>query len=104
MSKIIGSIMDLGISEGTALVLAAELQKGWRYNRATTAARERAAAAEAKAMRENRKRGGSLRPVLCIDQQQYFEISAKYGYEAFADKGFIRDMQRLCPETAIEKV
>lgn len=96
--------MDLGVSEGTALALSAELQKGWRYNVATTNARERAAAAEATALRENQKRGRSLRPVLCMDQQQYFEMVAKYGHDAFSDRGFIRDMHRHCPETKVSDV
>jgi hypothetical protein len=99
MSQIIGSIMDLGVPEGTALALADELQKGWRYNVATTKARERAAAMEAKALRENQRRATTLRPVLCMDQQQYFEMVAKYGHDAFNDRGFIRDMHRHCPET-----
>lgn len=102
--SVITDIRQLGINEAMALALAEELTKGWKYNRSTENARERSAAYEAHAMRENRKRGGSLKPVLCIDQQQYFEMCEKYGYDAFSDRGFIRDMHRLCPETKIANV
>lgn len=101
MSQIIGSIMDLGFSEGAAMTISDELQQGWRYNVATTKARERAAAAEAHAIREaqKQKRGGGFKVVACFDQQQAFEIDEKYGPDAMFDRGFIRDMHRLCPET-----
>lgn len=101
MSEIIGSIMDLGLKEGAALALADELQKGWRYNKATTKARERAAAAEANVVRElqKQKKGGSFKLVTILDQQQAFEIDEKYGRDAMFDREFNRDMHRLCPET-----
>jgi len=101
MSQIIASIMDLGLKEGAALELSAVLQKGWLFNKATTKARERAAAAEALAAREAQKlkKPGKFKLVTILDQQQAFEIDAKYGPDALFDRGFHRDMHRLCPET-----
>lgn len=99
--NIVGSIMDLGYNEGTALALADELQRGYRFNKATVAARERAAAQEAEALRASRTLKGLGKPVLALDQQQYEELVEKYGYDAFGDRGFIRDMQRHCPENKI---
>lgn len=96
--------MDLGLKQGTALRLAEELQQGWRYNKATTKARERAAAAEATLLRGNLKKGLLLRPVTVLDQQQAFEIEAKYGPDALFDRGFHRDMHRHCPETKVSDV
>lgn len=101
MSQIISSIMDLGLKEGAALELSAVLQKGWLYNKAATKARERAAASEAFAARElnHQKKGGKFKLVTILNQQQAFEIDEKYGPDAMFDRGFHRDMHRLCPET-----
>lgn len=101
MERLITSIADLGLNEFDSLALANELQKGWNINKATEAARERAAAQEAEKQRLFHRGSKLLKPVLTLDQQQYEELCSKYGYEAFGDRGFIKDMQRLCPETKI---
>jgi hypothetical protein len=102
MAEIIKSIMDLGLREADALELSNVLQKGWLFNKAREKAREKAAAVEALAAREAQKAkrpGGKFKLVTILDQQQAFEIEAKYGPDALFDRGFHRDMHRLCPET-----
>lgn len=103
--ELVGSIIDLGYSRESAMMLAKDLTRGWALNRATELARERKAAQEAKYLRQHHTKSvqGLGKQVLNIDPQQYWEMVRKYGYEAFSDRGFIRDMQRLCPETAVAK-
>lgn len=101
--QVIGSIADLGFDEQTSFYIAQEMQKQRVFLKATETARERAAAQEAERQRLFARGGKHFKPVLTLDQQQYEELCTKYGYDAFSDRGFIRDMQRHCPETAICK-
>ena len=66
--------------------------------------RENAAKAEANAMRGHKTMPGLGKCVLSIPDHEYFLIREKYGADAFHDRGFIRDFQRLEPGMAVNKV
>lgn len=66
--------------------------------------RERACAKEAKSMIGHKAIPGLGKCVMNIPAHEFFLIREKYGDEAFSDKGFIRDMQRLEPEMAVNKI
>lgn len=102
-NQLVGSILDLGFSPLVAREIERELVLGWSLNKAREKQRERAAAAEAKGLRKTHTgTAGALgKQVLNVDAQQYWEIVNKYGYDAFSDREFIQDMQRLCPETKV---
>lgn len=81
-----------------------ELCSGRKFKEATLRARERACAQEAKAARGHKSIPGLGKMVLSIPDHEYFQIINKYGYEAFDDREFIRDFQRLEPDLACHKV
>ena len=93
-------ITDLRMDEA----LMNELCSGRKIKEATLRARERACAQEAKAARGHKTMPGLGKLVLSIPDHEYFQICQKYGYEAFDNKEFIRDMQRLEPGLACHKV
>lgn len=103
MSGIVTDLRDIGLCEQDAYFMGQQLTTMRSYNKARESARERAAAQEAEKQRLFHRGNSFMKPVLTVDQQQYEELCSKYGYEAFSDREFIRDMQRLCPETAICK-
>lgn len=84
--------------------LMRELCSGRKYKEATLRARERACAQEAKAARGHKAIPGLGKMVLSIPDHEYFQMIHKYGYEAFDDRGFIKDVQRLEPDLACHKV
>ena len=84
--------------------LAAELCSGRKFHEATLRARERACAQESAAARGHKSIPGLGKLVMSIPDHEYFLMCQKYGYEAFDDRGFVRDMQRLEPDLACHKV
>jgi len=84
--------------------LTRELCSGRKYKEATLRARERACAAEATAAKGHKAIPGLGKMVLSLPDYEYFKMIEKYGYEAFDDRGFIKDVQRLEPELACHKV
>lgn len=81
-----------------------ELCSGRKHYEATLRARERACAQEAAASRGHKTIPGLGKLVLSIPDHEYFQICQKYGYDAFDDREFVRDMQRLEPDLACHKV
>ena len=81
-----------------------ELCSGRKIREATLRARERACAQEAKASRGHKTIPGFGKLVLTLPADEYFDMCNKYGYEAFDDKGFVKDIQRHEPDLATHKV
>jgi hypothetical protein len=81
-----------------------ELCSGRKYREASLRAREKACAQEAAAARGHKTIPGLGKMVMSIPEDEYYDMCFKYGYEAFDDRGFIRDMQRLEPDLACHKV
>lgn len=65
--------------------------------------RELEAAKEASLMRGHRSIPGLGKCVLNIPAHEFFLIREKYGDDAFGDRQFIRDFQRLEPTMAVNK-
>ncbi len=84
--------------------LANELCSGRKFHEATLRARERACAQEAREARGHKTIPGLGKLVLSIPDNEYFQLTQKYGYGCFDDRGFIKDMQRLEPDLACHKV
>lgn len=84
--------------------LATELCSGRKFHEATLRARERACAQEAFAARGHKTMAGLGKLVLTIPDNEYFQLTNKFGYKCFDDRRFIKDMQRLEPELATHKV
>lgn len=97
---------DMAIITQTELdaALTRELCSGRKFKEATQRARERACAQEAKAARGHKTIKGLGKLVLTLPDYEYFQMCNKYGYEAFDDRGFVRDVQRLEPDLATHKV
>jgi hypothetical protein len=95
--------LDMGLTAADAQALERELARGWNAKLALEKQREIEAAKEAEALRGHRTIAGLGKCVLTLPQEEYEAIVAKYGYEAFSDRGFIRDMQRLEPQTRVHK-
>ena len=55
-------------------------------------------------MRGHKTIPGLGKCVLNIPAHEFFLMREKYGEEAFGDKQFIRDFQRLEPEMAVHRV
>jgi hypothetical protein len=66
--------------------------------------REHIAKAEAALMRGHKTIPGLGKCVLNIPAHEFFLMREKYGEDAFRDKGFIRDFQRLEPEMAVHRI
>jgi hypothetical protein len=96
----------MGIVSDIALdvALTNELCSGRKFKEATLRARERACAQEAKAARGHKTIPGLGKMVLSLPDYEYFKMVEKFGYEAFDDRQFIRDIQRLEPDLACHKV
>ena len=95
--------LDMGLNPGEAVALERELARGWNAKQALEKQREIESAKEAEALRGHRSVAGLGKCVLTLPQQEYQEIVSKYGYDAFSDRGFIRDMQRLEPQTRVHR-
>ena len=95
--------LDMGLNTNEAVALERELARGWNAKQALEKQREIEAAKEAESLRGHRTLAGLGKCVLTLPQQEYQEIVAKYGYDAFSDRGFIRDMQRLEPQTRVHR-
>jgi len=65
--------------------------------------REYEAAKQAAALRDSKTVGALGKQVLSIPQREWFQMREKYGAEAWSDRGFIRDVQRLEPQFAVHK-
>lgn len=105
---VFGTLADVADQEGWTLAeqraMEAELQRGWNAVKAMEKHRMVEAAKEAQALRDMRhERAGLLRGkcVLTLPQWEYEALCEKYGQEAFEERGFIKDMQRHCPETKV---
>jgi hypothetical protein len=84
--------------------LMTELCSGRRFMEAKQEVREKAAKAEALAMRDHNAISAMGKCVLNLPSHEYFLIREKYGHDAFHNKEFIRDFQRLEPGMAVNKV
>jgi hypothetical protein len=84
--------------------LMRELCSGRKHYEATLRARERACAQEAQRSKGHKSIPGLGKLVLTLPANEYFQICEKHGKEAFDDKEFVHDMQRLEPELATHKV
>jgi hypothetical protein len=89
--------------EAMDAALLRELCTGRKFMEAKQRARERACAQEAQAMRGHKSVPGLGKCVLNIPAHEFFLIREKYGDDAFSDRGFIRDFQRLEPHLAVHK-
>lgn len=89
--------------ESMYAALMREIRAGRRLMEYRQQARERACAQEAQAMRGHKSIPGLGKCLLNIPAHEFFLIREKYGDDAFSDRGFIRDFQRLEPHLAVHK-
>jgi hypothetical protein len=94
-----------GVIEEAAFTdaLVKELCSGRKLMEQKQPFREIEAAKEAAAMRGHKALPGLGKCVLNIPAHEFFLIREKYGDDAFGDRGFIRDFQRLEPTMAVNK-
>lgn len=81
-----------------------ELAKGRMLLQSKQHQRELACAQEADKMRGHKALPGLGKCVLNIPAHEFFLIRDKYGPECFDDRGFVKDMQRLEPALAPNKL
>jgi hypothetical protein len=93
--------LDMGLTLADAQALERELTRGWNARLALEKQREVDAAKEAEALKGHRTVQGLGKCVLTLSQEDYEAIVSQHGYDAFSDRGFIRDMQRLEPTTKV---
>ncbi len=96
-------IETISQEECTAALLK-ELRWGRQVKESLQQVREAACAEEANAMRGHKSIPGLGKCVLNIPAHEFFLIREKYGDEAFGDRQFVRDFQRLEPQLAVNKV
>lgn len=97
--------MIANLSEGEITrAIINELISGRRFKDAQEKARERVAAQEAFASRGHKSIKGLGKLAVSIPEDDYYDLVGKYGTEAFADRGFIRDLQRLEPQFKVHNV
>lgn len=83
--------------------LVKELCSGRKLMEQKQGFREIAAAKEAALMRGHKSIKGLGKCVLNIPAQEFFALTEKYGYDAWGDRGFIRDCQKDRPNLAPNK-
>lgn len=93
--------LDMGLTLADAHALERELTRGWNAKLALEKRRAIDAEKEALELRNHRTIQGLGKCVLTLPQEDYEAIVSKYGYDAFSDRGFICDMQRLEPTTKV---
>jgi hypothetical protein len=93
--------LDMGLTLADAQALERELTRGWNAQLALEKQREIEAGKQAAAMRNHRTVEGLGKCVLALSQVDYERVVSQHGYDAFSDRGFIKDMQRLEPSTKV---
>lgn len=83
--------------------LIKELCSGRKFVEAQQSTRERSAAAEAYARRDA-KTSALGKCLLVMPANEYFNLNTKYDGKCWQDRGFIKDMQRLEPQFAVNKL
>jgi hypothetical protein len=85
--------------------LIKELCSGRQFLDSLQKRREIEAAEVAKTYRQiGRQKGAKMVHLMEIPQREYLQIAQKYGEEAWRDREFIRDAQRLEPTMASNKI
>lgn len=90
--------------EAQNAALIEELRNGRMLKETMQECRERAASLEAQQMKGHKTIAGLGKAVAVLPAHEFFLMREKYGEEAFADKGFVRDMQRHEPHLAVHKI
>ena len=81
-----------------------ELCSGRMRNQVMEQKRAEDASRESFLDRNHKTISGLGKCVLNIPQHEFFTMREKYGPDAFADKGFIRDIQRLEPSLKVHNL
>lgn len=84
--------------------LIKELCSGRKLMEEKELMRQEEAKREAQSHKGHRSNSVLGKHVMTIPQHDYMIIGQKYGFEAFHDKGFLRDMQRHLPDFASNKI
>lgn len=93
--------MDLVTEAAVNDALIREIRLGFELEKGLAEERHRSAAAESFRDRESRTVNGLGKPILNIDQRDYFRAIQKFGPDCWADREFIRDVQRLEPDLKV---
>ena len=103
MANIISSLQRVNEGEITA-ALEREIRSGEKMTQALQAHRLRKAARES-SQHDRHKTAGSLgKLALTIPQTEFFRIRQNYGEDCWNDKTFIKDYQRLVPDSKVARV
>lgn len=78
-----------------------ELCRGFEFEKSLEHVRAEKARAEARKARGHKTIKGLGKQVLELPSREFFRLRDKYGADAFNDRQFIRDMQRLEPDTKV---
>jgi hypothetical protein len=84
--------------------LVRELCSGRQFMETRQQFREKACAQEAARMRGHRSIKGLGKCIAHIPAHEFFLLREKYGDEAFNDREFLRDFQRLEPDLCPNKI
>ena len=91
--------------EAMTAALIREIMTGEQFKKDLEKQRELEAAKIASDYRKvGRRRGAKFVHLAEIPQREYLQMTHKYGIECFDDRGFVKDLQRLEPQLASNKI